>query len=398
MSAKILFVIEGLGHGGAERSLVEMLPSLMRAGISPAVAFFDRHADNLESELRTQGARIYFLREKGIVGRVLALRRLIRQERPDIVHTALFNADVAGRLASIGQDVVVVSSLVNMGYDPIRLQNSDIRPMKLRAVRAIDGWTARVLTSHFHAVSQPVKDASVEALGIRPERISVIERGRTERFGGPSTERRTRARQKLGLKDSDEVVITVGRQEYQKGQRYLLEAMKEVARRRPNARLLVAGSKGRQSALLESICDRDNLAGAIKLLGHRDDVPELLAAADLFVCPSLYEGAAGALIEAMAMGLPVVATRIPSLTAIVEENRNAIVVQRTAIRPLAAAIVELLADRRMATAFGRRSREIFEERFTIDRCAARMIDFYDRLASHRQKPLTTPSTPALHCE
>jgi glycosyltransferase involved in cell wall biosynthesis len=285
-----------------------------------------------------------------------------------------------------------------MGYDPIRLQNRDINRLKLWGVRVLDGWTARHLTTHFHAVSEPVKDATVDALGVSPKRITVIERGRTGRFGGPNLEVRKATRQKLGLTDRDEVIITVGRQEYQKGQRYLLEAMKEVVRQRPHALLLVAGSRGRQSKFLESIRSCDNLTSRVLLLGHREDVPELLAAADLFVCPSLYEGAAGAVIEAMAMGLPIVATRIPSLAAAVEEGRNARLVQRASVAPLAAAIADLLGNPEMAAAFGRRSRQIFEERFTIERCAARMIDFYNGLASRRDKSLSATVTPALHCE
>ena len=397
MNLKVLFVIEGLGHGGAERSLAEIVPCLVRAGVEPVVAYFKKHEKSLEALLDEQGATLHFLQQRGILRDVLAVRRLIQIERPDVVHTTLFRADLVGRLACVGKDVAVVSSLVNTNYDRVRLQNRDINPRKLWAVRQIDAWTARHLTTQLHAVTEPVKAAAVEALGISPSRITVIERGRGDRFSSPSAQERARARQKLGLKDSDEVILTIGRQAYQKGHRYLFQAMADVSRRRPHAILLLAGSRDRHSELLEEIRDREKLKGCIRLLGHRDDVPDLLAAADLFVFPSLYEGAAGALLEAMATGLPIVASRIPTIESAVEEGRNALLVERMQTAPLAAAIVDLLADSAMASRFGRRSREIFEERFTLARCAGRMVEFYCRLArAGRDKLATRAVSPA--CE
>ena len=382
-SLKIFFVIDGLATGGAEQSLAEILPRLTKANISPTVVFFHRHEDSLERLFRALGVDLHFLSERGVAQRVLALRRMIQSQRPDVIHTALFNADVIGRLASIGQDVAVVSSLVNMSYDRIRLQNRDINPLTLWIVRQIDAWTARLLTTHFHAVSEPVKTAAIEKLRLPPQRITVIERGRSHRFDGGGATQRTTARRKLGLGDLDEVIITVGRQEYQKGQRHLIEAMQEVSRLRPRALLLIAGAPGRHSAILETARLRCGLTDRVRLLGHRNDIPDLLAASDLFVFPSLYEGAAGALLEAMAMGLPVVASRIPAIQDAVEEGRNALLVERAMVKPLANAITAILSDRERARVFGRRSREIFMERFTLDRCAVRMIEFYRHLVQSR---------------
>jgi glycosyltransferase involved in cell wall biosynthesis len=162
--------------------------------------------------------------------------------------------------------------------------------------------------------------------------------------------------------------------------------------------LLVAGSPGRHAALLQHIRQSRGLNERVRLLGHRDDVPDLLAAADLFVFPSLYEGAAGALLEAMAAGLPIVASRIPPIESAVEHGKNALLVERASVAPLAKAISDLLADEELARRFGRRSREIFEDRFTLERSAARMVEFYRRLAARSEGPLTTQPASALHCE
>jgi glycosyltransferase involved in cell wall biosynthesis len=397
MSLKILFVIDALGVGGAERSLADMLPGLARANITSKVVYFHRHQVSLENLFLAQGADLHFLGQPGVFQRVAALRRLIQMERPDVVHTVLFESNIIGRLASIGQRTVVLSSLVNTSYDPIRLKNSDINALKLSVVRIIDAFTARYLTTHFHAITEAVKKAAVDTLHLSPERITTIERGRDGQSGPTSAETRRLARLKLGLSDSDEVIVNVGRQEYQKGQRYLLKAMVEVTKRRPRAVLLIAGRCGRQSQVLEEVQREIALGERIRLLGHRDDVSHLLASADLFVFPSLYEGLGGALIEAMASGLPIVASKIPATECVVEEGRNALLVERATVDPLAGAIIDLLDDRERSQAFGRRSREIFEERFTLDRSTTRMVEFYRRLTGVHDPLIVPQPTSELSC-
>jgi len=332
-----------------------------------------------------------------VAGRLMALRRLIRKEQPDVVHTSLFEADVLGRIASIGLGSVVISSLVNTSYDPIRLHNRDIKAVKLAAARTIDTWTARYLTAHFHAVSDAVKDAAVVTMRLPPDRITVIERGRCGRFNEPSAQRRKIARLKLGLNETDEVIVNVGRQEYQKGQQYLLKAMVEVALRRPNTVLLIAGRQGHQSRRLEELRKELDLGDRVRLLGHREDVPDILTTADLFAFPSLYEGLGGALLEAMAFGLPIVATRLPAIGCVVEEGRNALLVERATVAPLAEAMIDLLADPDKAKAFGNRSREIFEARFTLDRCAARMIEFYRDIVTRDDRPIVAHGPSEFPC-
>jgi glycosyltransferase involved in cell wall biosynthesis len=396
MTLKVLFVIDGLAAGGAERSLAEMLPGLTRAGITSTVAYFHRHADNLEELFRAQNANLRFVPGRGIA-RLAALRRLIREERPDVIHTTLFVSDVLGRLASIGQPGLVVTSLVITPYDPIREKNPQVNPAKLWVARCIDVVTARYLTTHFHAVSETVKQAAVETMGLRPERISVIQRGRHAGFTPPTAERRVAARRMLGLKESDEVILNVGRQRYEKGQRYLLEAMETIVRRRPAGILLVAGARGPQTELLERMQRQHELKDRVRILGHRTDVANLLEAADVFAFPSLCEGAAGAIVEAMAAGLPIVGSRIPSIAEVVHEGQNALLVDRGSGAALGDAIVELLADRAKAVAFGKRSREIFEERFTLERCTERMSAFYSSLVEQRDRRLAPTTTSIMGC-
>jgi glycosyltransferase involved in cell wall biosynthesis len=376
-SLRVLFVINGLGTGGAERSLAEMLPIFVREGVEPIVATLRRRSDGVEGWVRSEGYDVRLVDGARWPARLRGVRKLIRSECPDLVHTAIFEADVAGRIAAWGTGVPVLTSLVNTSYTKERLADPRVGRTKLAAVRLIDAWTSRHLTHHFHAITKAVKDAAVSSLGIPPQRITVVERGRDPaRLGSPDAERRRCARQSLGISEDAEVLVNVGRQEYQKGQRLLLEAMASLARSRNHVVLLIAGREGHASAELKELHDKLGLAGRVRFLGHRPDVPELLAAADAFVFPSLYEGLGGAVLEAMALGLPVIASNLPALREVVDDGRSGLLVPPCSAQAIVDAVTTVLAAPHQGRAMGSRGRAIFEERFTLERSARRMLALY----------------------
>lgn len=380
----VLYVIDSLGTGGSERSLAELLGPLARQGVRSVIAALRQRPHGVERHVVEAGFDVRFIRSTSRLGRIRAVRRLVASERPDLVHTTLFESDVAGRVGAAGLGVPVVSSLVNTSYDPVRLRDPNVRANRLRLARMVDGWTARHLTDHFHAVTRVVKEAAVRDLRIPAARITVIERGRDpDRIGAPDPGRRDRARERLGLSPQDEVLVNVGRQEFQKGQRHLIEAMVELSRVRPNAVLLIAGRGGRASADLERLWRETELGDRVRFLGFIEDVPEVLAAADIFVFPSLYEGLPGALIEAMASGLPIVASEIDATLEVLEPGRNAILVPPSSASHLAGAVLRLLCEGETRRAFGSRSRSIFEERFTLEGSVRRMAAMYETIVSGR---------------
>lgn len=381
---KVLFAINSLGAGGAEHSLSEMLPLFQERGIESVVVCLEHRNEGAERSTRDAGFDVRFLRSQGSGGRVLELRQLLQTVGPDLLNTAIFDADVTSRLAAVKTRIPVLTSLVNTTYDPVRLEDPHIRRWRLRSVQAVDGWTARHLTAHFHAITNAVKEAAVRDLRLDPNRVTVVERGRDpSRLGEPSSMRRDRARRSLGLPASDPVVVTVGRQEFQKGQWLLLEAMPRIVSGHPTTTLLVAGRSGNASRRLQDVMHAVALNGRVRMLGHRVDVPEILAAADLFVFPSLYEGLGGALIEAMALGLPIVASDLPAIREVVEPGGNAILIPPGAPGEIAGAVDSLIRDPLRRSTMGARSREIFEQRFTLERSVTRMIELFERVARDR---------------
>jgi glycosyltransferase involved in cell wall biosynthesis len=385
-AVRVLFVIPSVGSGGgAERSLVESVPQFLDHGIEVSIAQFFHRPHEDSSTLAQLGARIYDVEGHSLPCRAWSIRRIIHEEQPNIVHTTLFEADIAGRLAAWHvhrPSPHVLTSLVNTSYDDARESDPNVRQWKLRAVRMVDGWTARHLTGHFHAVTRSVKEHAVRHLRLPPDRITVVERGRDlARLGAPSPARRKQVRDALGLDTVAPVIVTAGRQEYQKGHVQLVRAFAQLASEFPDSVLLLAGREGRETTKINEVIARCTHRARMRLLGHRSDLPDILAAADIFAFPSVYEGFGGTVVEAMALALPVVTSDLPAVREVVEPGKSALTVPAGDAHALATALATLLEDSSLRQQFGTRGREIFLERFTIDRSCRSMIRLYRELAT-----------------
>lgn len=368
---KIVHVIDGLGTGGAERSLAELLPRLDRRGIVSIVACLHRRAEGVQDVVLADGHDVRFVTSQGLPGRVRELRQLVRRERPDLVHTTLFDADLAGRLAAVGTGAPVVSSLVNTPYDVARRSDPNVPTWRLRVVHALDRWTARHLTVGFVPITEAVAAAAEHDLGIPRGRVVVVERGRDrDRLGEPGAQRRHEVRSRLGIADDAEVLLQIGRQEHQKGVDVFVRIVGRLADR-PRLVGLHAGRRGAASNAIDAAVDALGVAERVRFLGHRDDVGDLLAAADVFVFPSRYEGLGGSLLEAMALGVPIVASDVPAIREIVERGPAGILVPTDDVEAFAAAVQSVLDDASVRAALGRRGREVFESTFTAEAIADR---------------------------
>ena len=165
---KVLVCITGISGGGSEQSLTELVPGFVADGIDMHVAYFVARSEDPIEHFTGHGVGMHHLPERSMLGRVRALRRIIRTERPDLVHTTLFDADIAGRLAAWGTGVPVLSSLVNDTYGHARRDDPNVPRAKLRLAQFFDGLTARHLTAHFHANSEAVRASAVAHLRVRP--------------------------------------------------------------------------------------------------------------------------------------------------------------------------------------------------------------------------------------
>lgn len=380
MRRNIVHVIDGLGTGGAEHSLAELLPALEAAGFDPIlVPLYRRGVGAEQSFLDRYDVRYAPNPSAWPAARFIS--KIARENAAALIHTSLFRANTAGRLAGALCRVPVLTSLVSTEYDKERLRDPKVAKWRLRAVQAFDAFSSRYGTRHFHAITHAVKDEARRALRIPAESITVVERWRSrERIGNYSDERRTSCRSALGLEEDTSVICTLGREEFQKGHVHLMDAIGLLRDRGRRLLLLHAGRRGHMSEAIDARITDLQLGPAVRRLGHIQNVGDLLCAADLFVFPSLWEGLGGATLEAMAMGLPIVASNVPALAEVTEEGKNALLAPPGDAVALADAIDTLLSNAQLRKDLGARSLQIFEDRFSKDELAQRMVDVFERVA------------------
>jgi glycosyltransferase involved in cell wall biosynthesis len=283
-----------------------------------------------------------------------------------------------------------VSSLINTSYAPVRLQDSNLHPLKLKLARAVDGWTARHLTHTIHAVSEGVARVNAADLRIPREKIIVVERGREPLEPSRSASRES-VRASLGISRDAVLLLAVGRVEFQKAHIDLVEAV-DLLRRHPrfgHTQAMIAGRSGNASALVAEAIEKRDLAKSVRLLGHRDDIADLFLAADVFVLPSRYEGTAGAALEAMAAGVPIVAADVAGLEGVLQHRRNSLLTPIGDNEALATAVETIMSDDALCGRLVATAHSDFEERFTLARCADRMCQMYLQVCDSDESPHCT---------
>jgi len=374
----VWFLIDSLGTGGAERSTALILPHLRERGVEPRVIVLRSTRQGSEDEVRAAGIDLLELSGNGLTGRVRELRRLLLRERPSLLHTALFLSDQVGRLAGVRTRTRVISTLVNMPRSMRPVTEASPPAWKTLPLDWFDRLTAYTMVTQFQAVTEGVKFAATAARRAPAERITVVERGRDGRvLGSADAERRAQVRETLGLSADNDLVLAVGRCEAAKDYPNLLRAIAMLVESRPKLILAIAGRPGGDSAEIDALLGRDSLLRSrVRLLGQRTDVGDLLNAADLFVLSSRYEGAAGALLEAMHSKTPIVATEVAGLQGILAHGRNCLAVPVARPDRLADAIDLILDNRALAARLVDGAAADFEERFTIECAADRLVDFY----------------------
>lgn len=368
--------------GGAEQSLVMVAPYLRREGISVHLAVLtDRQS--LVPEIERAGVVVHDLSaNQTTLARARAVRRVLRTVGPAVVHSTLYEADIPTRLAAFGTETAILSTWANTTYsDTRRRLEPGIGGWKRDVVRRIDAATSRGSHSWFHAVTRGVADDGIAALGVDPGRVRVVERGRDpQAFPLRTDAGRSRTRSMLGAAADEPIIVTVARQAHQKGHVHLLRAFDRVVARHPSARLFLVGPPGAASSAVA-----DTLAGMahrdrVTDLGERSDVADLVGAADVFVLASLAEGAAGALIESMAVGTPIVVTDIEGLTGVVEHGRTALLVTPGDADALAQGLEDAIDDPERSLKRAEAARSEFDRRFSIEQAARGLADLYRSIA------------------
>ena len=387
---RVAHVINRYGwSGGAENQLSENLRHFSPDIDSTVVALFQR--DEMKSKRDHDRTPIIYLSHEGDgVSRFELYRRLektLRALKPDLIHSSLADASLGARIFALrNPDSLVLESLVNLSHEEIRtMDNPAVTSWKLALHRGLDRFTMRNV-SHFHALTESVARSWVETVRISSAKITVIPRGVDIEMFKPLGRDMARAEliAELGLSANSQIILNVGRQEPQKGHKYLIGAMPQIAEACPDAVLLLVGRDGNSTMALTALIASVGTDHRIRLLGVREDIPKLLRAADCFVFPSLFEGLGVSLLEAMASGCACVVSDAPVFKEVVESEESALVVPARDSDAVAKATLRVLQDHELAGRLGRKARSRVVESYRVENTAARIEKLYLELGRRHE--------------
>jgi glycosyltransferase involved in cell wall biosynthesis len=362
----VLQLIPTLDRSGAEKQMVLLATGLPRDRFRVEVAALTRLGP-LEGELRDAGIPVTLI-GKRLKADPLALARLVRFMRSrhfDIVQTWIFAANVYGRLAARRAKVPVVVT-AEMAVDLWKSRT------QLAIDRKLAGWTDRVVGN-----SRAVADFYREQAGIAPGKLAVIPSGIGDEE--PPTVDPLATRAALGVPPGSPLVLFAGRLAEQKAVADLIRAADLLQHLRPDLTWLIAGD-GPLRDQLEEMAVAFELGHRVRFLGHREDVPALLAAADLLVLPSRYEGLPNVVLEAMRFRKPVVATAAPGTTEVVADGETGLLVPIGKPPALAQAVRTVIDDPALGSRLGAAGRARVEAEFRAATMVERFAALYEDLA------------------
>jgi glycosyltransferase involved in cell wall biosynthesis len=304
------------------------------------------------------------------------LQDLFRQRDFDVIHCHSAKAGFLGRLAARGLRASVL-------YTPhcLPFMMRTLVPWQIAYL-----WMERLagrFTDRLIAVSPSEAEIAARLHVIPAERIVTIENGiDPDSVRVPVDVSRKKAELQIGA--DDRVVLSVGGLRAQKGYRYLVQAAPEVLEAHPNTVFPIAG-EGELRPMLEAQVRKSAVADRVRLLGHRADVPELLAIADCFVIPSLWEGGPYALLEAMAAGVPVVGSAIPGILDWVRDGETGYRARPANAASLAEALVAALSPGAEGQWRAHAAREMVVRRNTQERWLRQMTELYGTVGGEAQQ-------------
>lgn len=352
--------------------VMQLAMALLGAGCNVSVVSMMEPTAFTE-ELEAAGVRVVSLRMKPgrpNIGGVVRFFSYLRAFQPNLIHGHMFHASILARFARVFTGTPVVCTI-----------HSEIECSHRKTSARLREWIYRVTDaacSRTTAVSERIRQRYVQEKIVPSHRIEVIDNGvDPERFR-PCPERRQRTRTALGWQDCF-VWLAVGRLELAKDYPKLITAFQKIREQCPFSKLAIVG-KGRLRPQIEHLIECNGLQGVVSLLGSRTDVPDLMNASDALVMCSAWEGGPLVLLEAGAMGRPVIATEVGAAPQIVLPGQTGLLVPPRNPAALAQAMTRLMMmESEKLDQMGLDARRHVVDRFSLASVHGRYIKLYEEV-------------------
>ena len=373
-SIRLALCITDLDVGGAERHLVELVRRLDRTRFDPVVYCLAerpyRHGGTLARELDDAGIKAHYLGARSVLQFAHVLRQLtslLREQQPHVVQSFLLHANVVAALA--GRRAGVRKIVTGIRVAERR------KGWHLRLAR----WADQYVDRHV-CVSQSVAEYSRVVARLPEEKLLVIPNGvDVDRFAMAAP----CSLDTLGISTGRRVFTFIGRLDDQKGVDWLLELCPVIFKHAPDHDLLVVG-EGADRARLESLSDRAGIASRVRFVGWRAEIPSILAASDLLVLPSRWEGMPNVVLEAMAARRPVVATDVEGVRDLLGPQAELQIVGKDDAQLFVQRVVSLLCDKPHSDALGRGNQARARQFFSLEAMVEKYAKLYESLVETRE--------------
>jgi glycosyltransferase involved in cell wall biosynthesis len=377
---KVLFIVTRLDRGGVPEVLLPLAERLKARGFDLELASGRTRnpptaLDDFTDRSGIPILRVPFLqRSVSPIRDALAwrsIRRLIRRRQPAIVHTHTSKAGFLGRLAAhrLRCPAVVHSPHGHLFYG---YASPAVTQAYVQLERAAAAWCHRICT----LTEESIRSHLARGIGREEQYVAIPGGIELERFARPSRGREE-VRREFGLPPEAPVVGWIGRLEPVKGGDLFLQALREVRARHPQVRAIIVGEGSRREALA-ALAKELRLSDAVTFTGYREDIPDLMHAFTVYALTSRNEGLGRTILEAMACGVPVVATRVGGVPEVVEDGISGLLTSPDDTGALAAAMLDALVDpelrRRLSEGGLRRV-----QHFTLDRMVDQTAALYEEL-------------------
>ena len=359
---KVLHLVTSLEVGGAQHGMLLGLPRFDSERYEHIVcSIMDRM--QMAGQFRDAGieVRSLGLSRKTDIGVVLPLRSLLKELRPDVLHTYLLHGNILGRVVGRLAGVpTIIGSERTIGQ---------ARRWGRLATRLTNPLSDAV------EVNSEIGGKAIESdLGVPSEKIEIVRSG-LDLSAFSSASRRDELRSEFGVEDDKHLIVYMGRLRTVKGVEYGIRAFASAVEQAPSIRMVLAG-EGDQRNYLDSLVSELGLNGHVRFLGVRNDVPDLLAAADSVLMPSLTEGFPRTAIEAMAASKPVIATKVGGTPEAVVDGETGLLVPAEDSDALSSAIVRLVNDGEMQARMGSAGRKRAEQNYSVEQYVSRLDGLY----------------------
>lgn len=350
--------------GGAETHVTDLIKGLTAKGHKVYLAVHGEKTKKIDALVEEQWS--FNFRSANIFQYIKVAKelvKLIKEKKIDVIHG---HQRTAGYLASYIKRKIGIPFVVTI-HDPWN--------------RALFKSYYGKIFDHVITVSEFLRRRFIADFGFNPDKVHTIynavdrERYNVDRY---PEERLNKLREEIGIKSNEKVVSLIARLYESKGQQYLIAAVKIVAPKYPNVKILLVGSGDHEERFRKQVAEQ-GLNDQVIFTGYREDIPELIGISDIVVRPSDMEGFPINMLEAMLMRKPVIATRIAGVPEMITHGENGFMMEPGDIEKLAEYILMILLDEKLGKQMGARGEQIVLEKFTLQSLITKVENLYASL-------------------